>query len=587
LLFNYSDVFTQEFFIDSSAPPRELVQEVYAALCSFGTDEVQVTIKSLAASVPTRTSEMAVSACLKILEKAGHIERGIEGGHARIRLLEQSKAIDEDDEPPHAKEVLAYCAEALTGKPGESMSVALQDMAEALQMKMERLSRTLSAMQREGLIDFKPPFRGRGVRILERVPVSRINVNFAAIQRRREFEERKLRRMIEYAYSRQCLRKFILEYFGDRAGHNFCHNCSLCESAGEKASPRVLTEQEMTVVLKVLSCVARMKGRYGKMRVIQVLTGSRDKAIEYLKLDRLSTFGILRELKQTELREIIDALVEFRLLEIEGLEYPLLKLSSLGSDCMLDRVRPEMIFPLDLESRAAAEVARNERKGARNAASEKQSYARNAPYHAGLFEDLRRLRRSVASEAQLPPYIIFHDETLKEISRRLPGTLQELSRISGIGGKKIELYGGQVIAAVQQFLQANPQATPVLQYGGTEISVIADRKGASTAELTWTLWQDGKTIGDIATARGLSCSTITGHLVELIQQGRNIDLDRILTAERRAVILRAAAQAGGDRLTPIKALLPPDVSFDEIRLVLAQQQAKTGGECSASPPASV
>src|SRR5206468_352475 len=102
--------------------------------------------------------------------------------------------------------------------------------------------RALSALHQSGHIEYKAPFRGRGLKILKRVPVSELDVNFAEIERHAQFERRKLRQMVEYAYERHCLRRFLLEYFGEPVAYRQCQNCSNCQERGMAAQPRLLTD---------------------------------------------------------------------------------------------------------------------------------------------------------------------------------------------------------------------------------------------------------------------------------------------------------------------------------------------------------
>ena len=109
-------------------------------------------------------------------------------------------------------------------------------------------------------------------------------------------------------------------------------------------------------------------------------------------------------------------------------------------------------------------------------------------------------------------------------------------------------------------------------------SVVKKTTGGSTVEITWMLWEKGGTLKEIAQKRGLTPSTISEHLVQLIGEGRSIDLNRILSKERIALIKEAIVRAGSERLAPIRALLPQDVTYDEIRLVLGQYIQKAKGE---------
>ena len=237
LLFNYADTFTQEFFIDGSYPPRDMIERAYEVLCDIGTDEIEMTQKALAERLGrTKSNEMAVSSCLKILEKAGYIERGSEGEHqARVTLRIEPEELRRQVEGKgkYQKEIVNYCLDVLDGSKDKTLLVDLDVMAENLNLATEQLRRHFSTLHQAGSMEYRPPFRGRGLKILSRVPVSKLNINFQEIERRSLFERKKLRKMIDYAYTDQCLRRFILEYFGERITRNSCDNCSNCLDEGE------------------------------------------------------------------------------------------------------------------------------------------------------------------------------------------------------------------------------------------------------------------------------------------------------------------------------------------------------------------
>jgi ATP-dependent DNA helicase RecQ len=309
-------------------------------------------------------------------------------------------------------------------------------------------------------------------------------IDFAAIARRAEFERRKLRKMIDYAYSPMCLRRFILEYFGESRRLHSCHNCSVCLESSEPLVIRPLDEEETIVVKKVLSCVARMKGQFGAKRIAEVLTGSKAKALEQWGLTSLSTYGILRNMSQNDVMEVVRTLVEAGYLEIEGSVYPVIQLTEQGRAAMTGKIPVEMAFPLTLAGRK-----------------------------------------------------------------------EEASAVAG--------------KAVADFPK-NPSASPPSRQSqrGTESDALP-KPASPTAEATWHLWKRGKTLDEIAAARGFTPGTIVRHLLQLMAEGRPIDIGRIVSPERRAIIEEAIARAGSDRLKPIKDLLPEDVSYDEIRLVAA------------------
>jgi len=308
-------------------------------------------------------------------------------------------------------------------------------------------------------MEYRPPFRGRGLKILLRVPVSKLNINFQELERRSLFERKKLRKMIGYAYTDQCLRRFILEYFGERITGKSCDNCSNC-------------------------------------------------------LDRDETHTI-----KTFTRK----------------------------DRIMERKSPE---DLDL------------------------------PFHENLFASLKEMRLKLAQASNLPPFVIFHDRTLRAISQRLPETTSELLSIKGCAEYKASAYGDQILEVVRAYLEGHPEARPVSDRDGAVAIRPALKKpsGESTVEVTWMLWEKGGALEEIARKRGVTRSTITGHLAQLIDEGRSVDLNRILSKERIGLIEEAIVRAGSERLAPIKALLPQDVSYDEIRLVARQHVQKAEGK---------
>jgi ATP-dependent DNA helicase RecQ len=217
LLFNYADTFTQEFFIDGSYPPRDMIERTYEVLCAVGTDEIEMTQKALAERLGrTKANEMAVSSCLKILEKAGSIERGSEGEHrARVTLRFEPEELRRQAEKKskYQKEIINYCLDSLNGSKDKTLLVDLEVMAEKLNLTPEQLRRHLSVLHQGGSLEYRPPFRGRGLKILSRVPNSKLNINFQEIERRSLFERKKLRKMIDYAYTDECLRQAAINNY--------------------------------------------------------------------------------------------------------------------------------------------------------------------------------------------------------------------------------------------------------------------------------------------------------------------------------------------------------------------------------------
>lgn len=248
-----------------------------------------------------------------------------------------------------------------------------------------------------------------------------------------QIARQQLRQVIDYAEGIECRRTIQLNYFGERFDGN-CGNCDNC------LRPRPL--QDWTIdAQKFLSCVARCKERYGMTYVIDVLRGSKDKRILGNRHDQLSTYGIGKDRTAEEWRTLGRSLLHQGLVDETTDGYAVLKLNALSWE-VLRKQRSVMIAPSlratatqtpQLEAKADAEI---------------------------LFEQLRRLRKQIADEQAVPPYVVFADSSLRLMAQLQPQTLDAFANISGVGSHKLARYGTQFVAAIQSFCQSQAEAEP-------------------------------------------------------------------------------------------------------------------------------
>ncbi len=207
---------------------------------------------------------------------------------------------------------------------GETVYFHPDDFATTLGLDRPALNRALRVLTAELPIDYIPPFRGNAIRVIDRSRRPRdLEIDFAALEKRKQREYDKLERMIRYAQTRECRRSFILGYFGDAsASRVHCGHCDNCGLGNGLAAPfagvAIESAAGREVVLKVLSGVARAKRRFGKTVIAQMLTGSGSEKMDRWGLKRLSTYGILGEFRQPEVVQILDALGLRRLRRVPG-----------------------------------------------------------------------------------------------------------------------------------------------------------------------------------------------------------------------------------------------------------------------------
>jgi ATP-dependent DNA helicase RecQ len=197
----------------------------------------------------------------------------------------------------------------------------------------------------------------------------KLRVNPGEVARRAALERRKLREMIEFCYAKTCYRAYILDYFGDRHHARFCGSCGNCSpSSSARHTPagteraatakttkraaaevslclRHLTDDETLRVRKILACASRMKGRFGKTILAATLRGSAAKNVMQANLNELSTYGLLRDMRQDDILLFIEALTAARCLEVSRGEYPTVSITELGGRVMRELEQVQLLLP--------------------------------------------------------------------------------------------------------------------------------------------------------------------------------------------------------------------------------------------------
>jgi ATP-dependent DNA helicase RecQ len=248
-------------------------------------------------------------------------------------------------------------------------------------------------------------------------------------------ERRSLMRDMErYAARVGCRHRHIVTYFGQAYDRDRCDACDYCLGELEAVTEPVMLAR------KVLSCVARVGQRFGAAHVTNVLRGSESEQVSARGHHALSTFGLLRDCTIDEVRGYIDQLIAHGLLQQTDDAYPVLQLTPTGATLMRSGVVSDD-FSLARQRRP------EKGRAAPRARIEVESWD---GVDKGLFERLRAMRMKLARARGVPPYVIFHDATLRELARVRPQSLQDLAGVYGMGVRKIEAFGAAVLEAVAQ-----------------------------------------------------------------------------------------------------------------------------------------
>ncbi len=370
-----------------------------------------------------------------------------------------------------------------------------------------------------------------------------------------------LDRMVEYAESPACRRRSILEYFGEHREEENCGGCDVCL---EKAEEFEATE----ISQKVLSAVIRTGQRFGAMHVIQVLTGSREKRVIELGHDRLSVHGIVKDYDRKQLREIINQLRARGLLARNEGEFPTLAVTAEGRRFLQER----QTLSLARVRAAATETATRNRPQRNTApASDPQAWE---GYDRALFEELRRLRKEMADNRGVPPYVIFGDVSLRQMASLFPLSEETFSRISGVGLIKLEEYGERFLGLIRKYAQSRgiddrTVRTTGRRSNGVEGGGNSDRslRGSRLAAAVKDLLGQGLRVDEIAERCGVNLATVMGHIDRMVDQDTELDLEHLRPEGSRMKAIRKGFEVcGGSALKPVREYLGEEFSYDEIRL---------------------
>ena len=372
---------------------------------------------------------------------------------------------------------------------------------------------------------------------------------------RKESEISKLQTMINLVYTQDCYRKFILNYFGEQHDEK-CDNCSNCEATGELVDKSVDAQ-------KVISCVYRMNQRFGIGMVVDVLRGSKNKKVYELGFDKLSTYGIVKNYTKDALTEFINMLISHGYLNYKG-EYLVLTLNKQSMEIV---------------------------KGQRQVFVKEQVVKKIKTEENELFTILKELRMDISKEEKIPPYMVFGDSTLKELSNRMPITDEQFLDISGIGNSKLNKYGEKFMEKIKAYINKNDIEITwsFINKRNKNISfdeVIDEKKEKKkkennneekkkSYEITIDFIKAGSSIKEIAKERELALVTVMSHIQQYISEGNKVDfeipLDDFFNDEEEKLVLDAIDKVGYNKLKDIKEVVPQEITYDAIRAIVLKK----------------
>jgi len=358
-----------------------------------------------------------------------------------------------------------------------------------------------------------------------------------------------LQQMVHYAETSSCRRTVLLEYFGEAfPGHN-CGGCDNCLDPKETMDGTIAAQ-------KLLSCVYRIREKsgfnLGLNHAVEVLTGAETDKIRRWGHDTVSTYGIGKEHGRAEWAAIGRELVRLGYLRQSTDKFITIELTDEGRNALRDRRKITLTRPV--------------------AAAEQKSAPRSGEIACDevLFERLRKLRKRLGDERNVPAYIVFSDVSLRQMARLYPANAAEFSRISGVGERKLAEFGQAFLEEIAIHLEHCPK-----QLFGNDAALPAEMAEAqfSSAAASPSAFQSfrafdaGQSPEQIAAERGLKADTIYNHLAEALQNGERIDPARFFTPEQLKEIAAALAQHRNEGLKAVREALQNRFDYGPLRIV--------------------
>ncbi len=359
-----------------------------------------------------------------------------------------------------------------------------------------------------------------------------------ASDEQKELKIAKLNRMYQFAEAPVCRRKTVLYYFGETYDRN-CGNCDVCQNPPQQFDGTVAAQ-------KALSAITRTQEKVGMSLLVDILRGSQRREVFENKWNEIKTYGAGKEYTYEDWLFLISQMLHTGLVEIAYDDHSHLKVTEQGREVLYEGKKIKLALPKP--------KAKPEERHPRV-----QEKSKTQVLKEELFQRLTVLRRSVAQQQGVPPYLIFSDATLVDMADKRPLTDADMMAVSGVGERKLQLYGDAFIEEIRNFVR--------------EKTGEGARVTGSTQLVTWDLYKKGHLIEEIADMRGMSTLSVLSHLATMYERGETLDIGRWVSPEECDIIQGALPLF--EEPYVMKAIYEhfnERFNYDKIRFAIADQR---------------
>jgi len=342
-----------------------------------------------------------------------------------------------------------------------------------------------------------------------------------------EVQVAKLERMKQFSEATTCRRILLLSYFGELSEN--CGNCDVCKNPPQIFDGTVIAQ-------KALSVIYRVKEKEAVGTIVDVLRGAKNATVLDKGYDQIKSYGIGHDISWKDWQQYIIQLTNLGLCEIAFHKHNALQLTDFSKKVLYNGQKVSLTKPVDLKKIAKRTV---------------QKVTKVPRKTSTLFDLLKKLRFKIATEEGIPAYLVFSDATLKEMDRARPLSDADFLDISGVGQRKLEVYGDEFMAEIKKFLKAKP-------------------KKKNTFDETFKLYKQGMSVDEISDQRGLNPVTVYSHIAKLFADGKAVNLYDFVTKEEVESVRIAKQKLGNPQmLKPYYEYFEDKIGYTTIRMALA------------------
>ncbi|PKL82833.1 MAG: hypothetical protein CVV24_08080 [Ignavibacteriae bacterium HGW-Ignavibacteriae-3] len=534
LLYDERDRLIQEYFINSSAPSRKQIEDVYKLICDYGKvalgnvseKEIPIDTNFISLLRTKNVNQGILNSAIKILEESEYLRRrsDFENKHFGQFLLEPNRLnrFAKSFTDAELKDLILLLARDYGSTIFKSkVQINIEKLSELLETNAESVIELLNTISRSGIFTYEHPSHFPAVKLTAaRVEANLLQLKLARMKKLTEHSKEKLVKMINYAFAEECRFKYILEYFGQRESSYKCGKCDVC--TGKIYTAKVTLEYLEEIILKTIH---ELKSPVKKKTLIQILTGKADLP----SLKKISTFNSCRHFKKEDFENTLNALVRSEMLLYSKETY---SLSAHGIDNFIE---PDTDVP-----------AFNDNKG----------YEEDLE----LFNLLRQARKEASEKFVQQQRLICPDEVLREIVRAKPVTRTELLDVKGVNQRMYNKLGDEFLSILKTFSSSRKIST-----------ALKEKKMPANILSVHGLVQKRYSLSDMSSLLKLPESIISTQIETLLEMQPDLEIDFLFEKNELKRIYKKISEGITD-LKLLREEFESKISYAKLRIAVAKRR---------------